>query len=136
MTAVNGCQWFCYICVCLFPRTLRCTTYSSVWQEEGFILCGGFSSFFPPFPSLPSTVYQCDGCLSSWGCLWLVCQVLSTIGAVSILELAANCGSSGMSRAPNLQLQCSKAVVTLYGFLPETPSFLKRCLKPLPNHFL
>ena len=34
---------------------------------------------------------------------WLGCQVLPAIGAVSILELAANSGSSRMFRAPNLQ---------------------------------
>ena len=26
----------------------------------------------PPLPSLLSTVYQCDGCLSSWGVLGLM----------------------------------------------------------------
>ena len=57
-------------------------------------------------PTLLSTVYQCDGCLSSWACggSWLGCQVLSAIGAVSILELAASSGSSRMSQAPNLHL--------------------------------
>ena len=34
---------------------------------------------------------------------WLGCQVLPTIAAVSILELAANSGSSRMSQAPNLR---------------------------------
>ena len=34
---------------------------------------------------------------------WLVCQILPAIGAVSILDLAANSGSSRMSQAPNLQ---------------------------------
>ena len=54
-------------------------------------------------PSLPhpllSNVYQCDGRLSFRGCggPWLGCQVLPAIGAVSILELAANSGSSRMS---------------------------------------
>ena len=33
---------------------------------------------------------------------WLVCHVLPAISEVSILELAANSGSSRMSRAPNL----------------------------------
>ena len=59
-------------------------------------------------PSLPhpllSTVYQCDRCLSSrgHGGSWLGCQVLPANVAVSILELAANNGSSRMSQAPNL----------------------------------
>ena len=70
------------------------------------IVCGEFSGFcsLPPHPLL-STVYQCDGCLffsGAWGS-WLGCQVLPAIGAVSILELAANSGSSRMSWAPNLQ---------------------------------
>ena len=69
------------------------------------IMCGVFSGFcsLPP-PSLLSTVYQCNGCLSSCGRAgsWLGCQVLPAISAVSILELAANSGSSRMSRAPNL----------------------------------
>ena len=58
---------------------------------------------FPPHPLL-STVYQCEGCLSSQGHggSWLGCQVLPAISAVSILELAANSGSSRMSWAPNL----------------------------------
>ena len=62
--------------------------------------------FFVPSLSHPllSTVYQCDGCLSSLGRggSWLGCQVLPAISAVSILELVAKSGSSRMSRAPNL----------------------------------
>ena len=69
-------------------------------------MCGAFSGFlFPPFPTLLlSTVYQSDGCLSyqGHGSSWLGCQVLPAISAVSILELAANSGSSRMSWAPNL----------------------------------
>ena len=69
-------------------------------------MCGAFSGFlFPPFPTLLlSTVYQCDGCLSyqGHGSSWLGCQVLPAISVVSILELAANSGSSRMSWAPNL----------------------------------
>ena len=68
-------------------------------------MCGAFSGFcsLPPHPLL-STVYQFDGCLSSRGRggSWLGCQVLPAIGAVSILELAANSGTSRMSQAPNL----------------------------------
>ena len=78
--------------------------FSSVAGSRS-IMCGAFSSFWSlPPPSLLSTVYQCDGCLSSRGCgdSWLGCQVLPAIGAVSILELAAHSGSSRMSRAPNL----------------------------------
>ena len=66
--------------------------------------------FFPslacPFHPLLSTVYQCDGCLTSRGCggSWLCCQVLPAIGAVSILDLAINSGSSSMSQVSNLHL--------------------------------
>ena len=60
--------------------------------------------FVPSLPPLLSTVYQCDRCLSSSGRggSWLGCQVLPAIDAVSILELAANSGSSRMSQALNL----------------------------------
>ena len=71
--------------------------------------------FVPSLPhSLLSTVYQCDGCLSyqGRGGSWLGCQVLPAISAVSILELAANSGSSRMSRAPNLHRlsECDEVV--------------------------
>ena len=61
--------------------------------------------FHLPVPLL-STVYQCDRCLSSRGRgdSWLSCQVLPPISAGSILELAANNGSSRMSQAPNLHI--------------------------------
>ena len=71
------------------------------------ILCGAFSGFFPVLPaSLLSTLCQCDGCLSSQrrGGSWLGCQVLPAIGAVSILELAANRRGSRMCQAPNFHL--------------------------------
>ena len=66
-------------------------------------MCGAFSSFCS-LPSLLSTVYQCDGCLSSRGRggSWLGFHVLLSIGAVSIVELAAKSGSSRVSRVPNL----------------------------------
>ena len=59
------------------------------------ILCGAFQL---------STVYQCLlGVL--WAGSWLGCLILPAIRAVSILELAANSGSSRMSQpAPNLHL--------------------------------
>ena len=98
-TAVNCCQWFCYICACLGLQSL----FIGVAGRRS-ILCGQLSGF--PFPSPLSTVDQCDGCLCSllrWGSR-LGCQVLLAMGAVSILELAANSGSSRMSRAPILHL--------------------------------
>ena len=70
---------------------------------------------FCSFPLL-STVYQYDGCLSYLGCggSCLGCQVLPAFSAVSILELAANSGSSRMSRAPNLHRvsECEEVVYT------------------------
>ena len=87
-------------------RAQGCRAYSPVGREVGALCVERVAFFF--VPSLPhpllSTVYQCDGCLSSLGCggSWLGCQVLPAISAVSILELVANSGSYRMSRAPNL----------------------------------
>ena len=65
-------------------------------------MCGAFRFFVPSLPHpLLSTVYQCLSYLGG-GASWLCCHVLPAISAVSILELAANSGSSRMSRAPNL----------------------------------
>ena len=74
-----------------------------VWWEEGAFYLEHLAVFSLP-PCLLSTVYQCDRCLSSRECggSWLGCQVLPAMGAVSILGLAANSGSSRMSQAPNL----------------------------------
>ena len=68
---------------------------------------GAFSGFCSLPPSLCLPLY-----ISVTGACFLVgvgahgsgvgCQVLPAIGAVSISELAANSGSSRMSRAPNL----------------------------------
>jgi len=54
--------------------------------ERRSIVCGAFGGFSPPlYPSHPTS--------------WLGCQVLPSIGAVSMLELAANSGSTRMSQA-------------------------------------
>ena len=45
---------------------------------------------------------------------WLGCQVLPAISEVSILDLAANSGSSRMSRAPNLH-SLSESNEVVYG---------------------
>ena len=60
----------------------------------------------PPSPPLAPLFFQCDGSPSSLlrGGSWLSCQYLPAMGAVSILELPANSGSSWMSQAPNLHL--------------------------------
>ena len=69
-----------------------------VWQEEGAVCVECLAVFSLPFPFLFPTVYQC---LLSPGCggSQLVCQVLPAIGAVSILQLAANSGGSGTQPA-------------------------------------
>ena len=62
--------------------------------------------FVPSLPTLcfPLCISVTGACFSRGrGGSWLGGQVLLAIGAVSILELAANSGSSRMSRAPNLQ---------------------------------
>ena len=87
----------------------------SVWREVGALCVDRLAVFVPSLPHpLLSTVYQCDGCLSyqGRGGSWLGCQVLPAISAVSILELAANSGSSRMLRAPNLHRlsECDEVV--------------------------
>ena len=54
-------------------------------------------------PPLFSTVYQSDGCLSSHvrESSWLGHQVLPTISAIFILELAPHSGSYMISESPN-----------------------------------
>ena len=87
------------------PHALGCSTYLSVWREVGALCVEHLEVFASSLPHpLLSTMYQCDGCLSyqKHGGSWLGCQVLPAISAVSILELAANSGSSRMFRAPNL----------------------------------
>ena len=87
------------------PHAPGCRAYSSVGREVGAVCVERLAVFVPSLPhTLLSTVYQCDGCLSylGRGGLWLGCQVLPAISAVSILELVANSGSSRMSQAPNL----------------------------------
>ena len=78
-------------------------------------LCGAFSGFSPPSTLLLSTVYQCDGCLSSLahGGSWQGCQVLPAIDAVSVLDLAANSGSSRMSQAPNLPTVATQLLIII-----------------------
>ena len=86
-----------YLCMHGIPLALGGNAYLSVWREEGALCVECLAVFVPslPYPLL-SSVYQCDGCLSSQGCWgsWLGCQVLPAISAVSILELAAHNGSS------------------------------------------
>ena len=82
------------------------------------IVCGAFSGFcsLPPHPLL-STVYQCDGGLffsEAWG-LMAGLSGLPPIGAVSILELAANSGSSRMVSGTQPP-KSDDVVYTNYGF--------------------
>ena len=48
---------------------------------------------------------------------WLGCHVLPAIGAISILKLAANSGSSRMSQAPSLHL-VTQFLITVYRLSP------------------
>ena len=88
------------------PRALGCIAYLSVWREIGALCVERLAVFVPSLPTLcfPLCI-SVTGAHSSRGRggSWLGCQVLPAIGAVSILELAANSGSSRMFRAPNLQ---------------------------------
>ena len=96
-----------YLCMRCIPCALHGTVLFIGVAGRRSSLCGNVSGIsLPPSPSLLSTVYQCDGCLSSRGCggSWLVCQVLPAIGAVSVVVLAAKSGSSRMAQAPNAHL--------------------------------
>ena len=88
------------------PGALGCSAYLSVWREVG-ALCGErLAVLVPSLPTLcfPLCISVTGFCSSRGrGGSWLGCQVLPVIGAVSILELAANSGSSRMFQAPNLQ---------------------------------
>ena len=82
------------VLMCYFAHALdsSCSGQSLLICVAGrSTFCGAFSNFSPPSYPLLSTVYQCDRYLSSHvhGGLWLACQVLPGIGAVSILELQA-----------------------------------------------
>ena len=101
----------------IIPCALGCRAYGSVWREEGALCveCLAVFTSLPPSPHpLFSTVYQCDGCLSSWGRegSWLGCQVFPAISAVSILELATNSRSSRMSQAPDLHIAMQLLITT------------------------
>ena len=88
------------------PRALGCSAYLSVWREVGALCVERLAVFVPSLPTLcfPLCISVTGACFSrGHGGSWLGCQVLPAIGAVSILELATNSGSSRMSRAPNLQ---------------------------------
>ena len=71
-------------------------------KKEHCVCSVTLRGFSPPIFPAPhfSTVYQCDG----RGGSWLGCQVLPAIGAVFIMELTANGGSSRLSEAPNLHI--------------------------------
>ena len=88
------------------PRALGCSAYLSVWWEVGALCVEHLAVLVPSLPTLyfPLCISVTGACFSQGhGGSWLGCQVLPAIGAVSILELAANSGSSRMSRALNLQ---------------------------------
>ena len=89
-------------------HVLGCSTYLSVWWEEGALCVEHLVVFlFPPFPILcsPLCISVMGACLPGWGLMaGHGYQVLPAIGAVSMLELAAYSGGSRMSWAPNLHI--------------------------------
>ena len=106
------------------PCALDCGAYLLVWWEEGGFCVEHLSVFPLPFPSLLSTVHQCDQCLSSQGHGvhgWVVRFCQPSVQSISILELATNnnyyCGSSRMSQAPNLHLVTQLLICALPFFL-------------------
>ena len=81
------------------PRALGCSAYLSVWREVRALCVEHLAVFVPSLPTLcfPLCISVTGACSSRGrGGSWLGCQVLPAIGAVSILELAANSGSSRM----------------------------------------
>ena len=105
-----------YLCMRCIPCALHGTVLFIGVAGRRSSLCGNVNGFsLLPSPSLLSTVYQCDGCLSSQGWCggsWLVCQVLPAIGAVSVVVRAAKSGSSRMAQAPNAHLT-TQLLITL-----------------------
>ena len=85
------------------PHALGRRAYLSAWGEDAAFCV----QHLAVSAHLLSTVYQCDGCMSyrRGGCSWLGCQVLPATGAVSILELAVDSGSSSMCQAPHVHLE-------------------------------
>ena len=73
------------------PHAFSC--YLLVWQDAGAL----YEECLAPPLLLPLFISM------AWGS-WQGYQVLPAISAVSILELAADRGSSRMSKAPNLHL--------------------------------
>ena len=85
------------------PRALDCTAYLLMWWEGAFCeehLAVPSPFNFPQFSSV--TAAYLLGVVRDGS--WLGRPILPAIRAVSILELAANSGSSRMSQAPNLHL--------------------------------
>ena len=72
------------------------------------ILCGAFAGFFPPFSPPLSTVYQCDGCLSSRGM-----RLMAGLSGFAShwVSLHFGAGSSRMSQAPNLHLTMQLSII-------------------------
>ena len=53
-----------YLCMRRIPHALGCRAYLLAWQKEG-ALCVEHLPVFHLHPHLLSTIYKCDGCLSS-----------------------------------------------------------------------
>ena len=105
----NCCQWFCYTCAYVRSLVFWGRAYLSVGQEEETFCVEHLAVPTPLyFPLLISMTGAC--LLGSMGGSWLGSQVLPAIGAVSILELATNSGSSRTSQAPNCHFNSNAAV--------------------------
>ena len=77
-----------YLCMPQIPCALGCTAYSSVWWEGHFVLC----IYSSTFPFQLSTVYKCDGCMSSRGRGgWLMAGSSDFASYQSSLHLGAVC---------------------------------------------
>jgi len=82
------------------PLALAGRVYSSVWREEAALCVESLAVFVPSCPHpLVSTVYQCDGSLSSRGRGGLMAGLLSGFAShrCSLRLRADNSGSSWMS---------------------------------------
>ena len=101
-----------YLHKCQIPRVWDHRAYLLVWQEKAlFLECRAvFKIPFPPclyFPIRTPSFCRWGYCISmtqSHGGLWLGCQVLPALGAVSILEQTPNIGSFRMSQAHNFHI--------------------------------
>lgn len=109
--------------MCGFPCPLGCRAYLLEWQEEG-AFCVECIVFLPSPPYFPLCISVTGACLLGGvgAYIWLGCRVLPAIGTVSVLELAANSGSSRISQSQILNMCMCTTHVHLHANLKETLS--------------